>query len=284
MPTSQDQMTFVFSNDEGAEIECLGPLWVRRYDGLGLSRLRRITKSGPQQHGETLTAALWQGRVITMNLRFQATSEPELEALRDELYDIMNPSTTFYLDSRRASGDVRRLDVLFSDGLSGMRRANGLYYIQEDTVQLTCSSVFPYTAEWAEERYGPPAGADLAETHEVYYPGTWAAVPILCFYGPMTGPACQNLTTGDELAFLPGASVPAGEYWEVDLRYGNKTARDGDGVSVLEYLANPTDLATFAVDVSPEAPGGLNRLRASGSGCNGNSYTTIRYQVRWRGV
>jgi hypothetical protein len=85
-----------------------------------------------------------------------------------------------------------------------------------------------------------------------------------------------NQTTDEKLDFT-GITISAGDYYDIDLRYGRKTAVDSNGDSVLDELTNDSDLATWHIAAAPEAPGGANSIHVSGTAIT----TATKVDIAW---
>jgi phage-related protein len=113
--------------------------------------------------------------------------------------------------------------------------------------------------------------------------GDVATYPTIRINGPITGPKIVNNTTGDELDFA-GTTIGAGEYFDIDCRYGYKTVEDQDGTNQISTLSDDSDIATFSLEADPTAENGNNSITVTGTGCTEASSLTIRFYERYIGV
>lgn len=117
--------------------------------------------------------------------------------------------------------------------------------------------------------------------------------PVITIHGPIDSPTITNTTTGETLPLTAegGLSLAAGEWVEIDLRYGRKTILDFNGDDVSQYLDPDNDLATFHLAYNSELQtdgtrcvGGVNVLEVSGSGVTPATQIVIEYYDRFVGV
>jgi len=295
------RLSFSLSNSAGDTVSLAGStIYVTAYDGLGLVKPQRFTRTGPQQHGQTLGAALLGERVVTLHLVYQSTTEALLEAAQQELQQLLNELTTaVYLDVTMPSGMTFRLDCYHKDGLKGTRRASGPFYWAEEVLQLVADEPTFYNGTPVVEQFalggggtGMPIpllipmtlGASSADvTQPVTYAGTWRSEPQVRITGPITDAVIENLTTDEKLDFT-GTTIADGDYYDIDCRYGYKTVTDKNGDSQLDDLTNDSDLATFHLAPHAEAPDGINDIRVAGAGINSNAKVSVTYYTRYIGI
>jgi len=294
------QETFRLTSYTGDTYLFSGPLHVTQHVGLGLVGSTRAIRRGSQQHGQTLSMALLRPRIITLKLYLDGTDETTLRTEREKveeiLADINNPA---YLDVTLPSGSVRRLDVYHYDGFTGERNAGDPYYAHADTLQLIADDPVAYNSTPVIESFDVNGGgvgwpiawiipwtvgtSAIDALRNVTYAGTWESYPVVTFTGPMEDPYVENQTSGDKLD-LTGTTINAGDYYEVDCRYGYKRVLDSTGTDQTSKLTTDSDLATFKLAPPPIAASGLNVFHVYATGMTGASSITITYYLRYWGV
>ncbi len=93
----------------------------------------------------------------------------------------------------------------------------------------------------------------------------------------------ENETTGEKLDFT-GTTVAAGHYYDIDCRYGRKSVKDEAGTNEIADLTSDSDLATFHLAAEPEAGGGVNSLRLTGSAVTTATKVELTYDTRYLGI
>src|SRR3990167_10340530 len=101
----------------------------------------------------------------------------------------------------------------------------------------------------------------------VTYAGTWRSQPSLIrITGPITEFVLTNETTSDDITAKAGVTIAAGDYYDIDCRYGVATVVDSLGANKVANLTDTSELTTFHLAPDPDAPGGINVLSLTGSG------------------
>lgn len=114
----------------------------------------------------------------------------------------------------------------------------------------------------------------------IAYGGDVDSYPIISITGPLADPMISNAVTGDILDFT-GGTVGTGDIWTIDLRYGRKSALNGAGVSVAQYLSEDSDLSTFRIVPDPIATGGTNVITLAGSALGTAAAVSLSYYNRY---
>jgi hypothetical protein len=108
--------------------------------------------------------------------------------------------------------------------------------------------------------------------------GSWDDYPVITIVGPINNPVITNLTTGEALDFT-GATISAGDYYQIDTRYGYKTITNNAGSSVINKLTDASDLASFHL------PPGNNAIQVSFTGGTTSASTvSMSYFNRYLGL
>lgn len=113
----------------------------------------------------------------------------------------------------------------------------------------------------------------------VPYSGNVPEYPVIQLRGPISSPTITNTVNGAFLSFGT-FSIASNVTYTIDLRFGRKSVLQGT-TSRLDRLSEDSNLADFALQPSPIAPGGTNVLTLSGSGFDGNTRLIVTYYNRY---
>jgi hypothetical protein len=258
-----------------------GILYQEHGDGFGLPPHHRFT------HGATNRDFRLDPRPLTLIAGFARLCEADVYAARRMLLDIFKPSNTpITLRWDLSDGTVRQIDVFYEGSMTlplraptagGIRSSNqsgqtpigqsgGVY--QRTAIDLIAEDPTFYdpTLQVATVTNGYAAGgltvplpvpfsigpSVFSGSTVIQYAGDWLAYPVLRLNGPLTSPVIRNTTTGEILDFT-GATIDAGDYWDIDLGYGAKTIVDSFGTSQIAALVNGSDLGTFHLAAASDA-------------------------------
>lgn len=262
--------------------------------GVGISPIHRYKRRGAQQDGATDRGFRIEERILNMGFLFNADTYAQADAYRDLFAEIFKPTDIpLQIEVTRKDGAIRQIDthvigaVDFPDtptedrmGTSQrivvqLEAANPTWYdpithnLIFDAVESgTSGMLVPIEVPIV---IGP--SASINATQAVNYKGTWREFPRIFITGPATNPVITNLSTGEKLDFT-GAAVPAGQIFEIDLRYEFKTITNSSGVSQTDKLTDDSDHATWHLAPTPFAPDGVNDIRIQAA--NGTSETRVR--------
>jgi hypothetical protein len=269
--------------------------------GLGQAEAQRLETAGAQQHGVSDRGFFLLPRNFAVALGFEALTKDEYwNTRRQDLIRLFKPdSTPLQLRLDLPSGEAYQIDCHYRGGLEFPFNSR-VAYVESVTVELRAgdptlynpaedSVVFalggggsaftiPLPIPW-------PIGASALDvTRTISYAGSWRANPIIRVVGPITNALIENLTTDEKLDFN-GVTIAAGEWYEIDTRYGYKQVVDDGGVVVTEDLTDDSDLGTFHL----EAPEGVepianNDIRVTGSGVTTATEVYMRYNTRYTGI
>jgi hypothetical protein len=229
-------------------------------DGLGLPDVRRLTERGPAQHGDTDIGYRLEPRIVNLVVGVFGDDPTGYWG------GLSWGSSERFVSAHRAGFQLRAADPTFYDptwqsipfGISG---ASGNWAI-------------PWPIPW------PIGSATVDQTKSVITPGEWRSYPIITARGPIDDLVIYNETTGEKLDFT-GYSMIAGEALTIDTRYGVKSVIDQDGISQIAALTDDSDLATFHLDADPDAAGGVNSIRVTGSGADSTTIIYFQFQPRY---
>jgi len=236
------------------------------YDDLGLPELNRLSTRGPMQHGDTDLGFRQEPRFPTLSLSLVGTNKADLDSRRKRLANLFKPGQNpyilrFYLDD----GTIRQIDCYYQGGMKmpsvdkphrlsqkiGVisKAPDPMFYdpiAKSITFQLGGgggSWEFPMSVPWTV------GGSSINQSISENYAGTAPAFPhLIRIVGPITKPVITNTTTGEKLEFVDGVDVNAGDYVDIDLRYGYKTVIGSNGVYRGSDLTDDSDLATWHLE------------------------------------
>lgn len=292
-----DQETITLRNSAGTSVALTGPIYVTAHQGLGMVTPIRSRQKGPYQHGYTLTSASLGDRAITLKLRVADDDDAAVAADVRTLIQLLNNIwSPIYLDVTTADGLTRRLDVYYTDGLSLPHDADEAYGNLPDVVQFTADNPVAYNPAGTGVAFGLSGGGTgmpipmiipftlgasvLDEYRTITYLGTWAAYPIIRITGPIDDCVITNVTTGEKLDFTD-FNLGAGEWLEIDCRYGYKSITEDDGDNHLGDLTTDSDLATFHIAPADGAAGGINDFHVTGTSVTGATAVMMRYNGQY---
>lgn len=294
--------SFTFGNLAGVHVVA--------HDGLGMPSVQRVLQEGPYQHGATQINARLQPRVITLslaNLRDDAFGGSWTK--RDNLLAMLNDiSRPLYLDvqtpvSYFADNNDYRMDVYYLDSLTMPRAGEHdgfdryvLQFIAHDPVwydpePVVITMSVTTGGEGLEIPMEIPfglGGSVVDVTEQFLYPGTWLSYPIIRITGPIEDAVLTAYSIADEsqtvkLSF-DGVTIAAGDYYEIDCRYGYKTVVDKTGANKIGDLTSDSDLATFCIAPHPYFQDGANQFILTGTSGTVATACTITYYNRYIGI
>lgn len=256
-------------------------------EGLSGGVVRSTVEPVPQRDGATVFDAfrgamypILRGQVKAADLTDRRERIEELEALTDSILradGILRWTPTGAAERRLT---VRLLEAVQISAGPGVIKEFQLALVAgdptvyaeleqtADSAALTVggggAEVFPHGFPYS---YGDFSGGGNVN---VTNGGTVPTFPIVEVYGPITGPAVYNVTTGKVVSF-PGLSIGAGDYLEVDMRRETAELNGSPDVNMIRYL-DVAGSEFFALEP------GVNAIRLSGTGFDA---ATIA-RVKWR--
>ena len=289
--------------------------FVMSFSGMGTPDIQYITQRGPNQDGETLRDFHLTPRVVQLLERQQFVDRDDWWAGRATILNELRPNrqvtatgvVTGILRMVKSDGSVRDLNVLIESGPRfEARNVNEwdewafeevLRFIAFDplffdptrvdfamTFTLDLNLVFPIT-------FPITFGSGLIDVSlDLDYTGTWASLPTIVIVGPLENPIIDNVTTGETLDLRH--DVGPGETVTIDLAFGQKTITNNLGANLLGSLSTDSDLGTWHIAPTPEAPQVVgqprptarNVIRLRGSNPTGSTSVQVRYFTRYFGI
>ena len=270
--------------------------WARGDDGWGAAHLFRLATSGPQQHGDTDEGFRLNPRIASLILSVNGSSWANMLTRRATLLDIFSPLDSLII---RWDGIDKQIDGYFA-GSMDMSSRDRAGFVQNIAVTLKCPDPSFYNPTIKLITFGASGGASvfsvpmpvphgvgaaaIDESVGINYAGNWYSYPTIRITGPITDTIITNVTTNEKLDF-DGVTIAAGDYYEIDTRYGYKTVLDDSDVNKIADLTEDSDLATFHLQPdSADAPGGSNSIEVTGTSVSTATKVELWYYDRYTGI
>lgn len=122
----------------------------------------------------------------------------------------------------------------------------------------------------------------LDKTASVHYEGTFKTFPQIVIAGSILNPRIENVTTGEIIQLE--YEIASDQTVTIDLSQNDKTVIDNFDNDLIGTLTTDSDLATFHIAQSPEAPNGVNEFRVSGFNATPETAVLLRYYTRYIGI
>ena len=268
--------------------------------GFGLPPIHRLNLRGPMQHGDSDVGFRLDPVFMQITTNMDATSLANQYALRAIMLEAFKPSDDpLILRVTLPDASVRCRDVFTVGGLTFDSEQFGGFF-GTIPVQLKASDPTWYdpvllTEGWAVAGVGTGMPIPLTipwtigssiidQTKVITNTGDWQSYPILRITGPITNCVITNLTVDNDKLDFTGITIAAGNYYEIDCRYGYKTVKNAAGANKIAELTNDSDLATFRIEATPKALNNENVLRVQGSAATGATRVAITYTPRFIGI
>lgn len=278
-------------------------------EGFGTPPLEYIADRAPFQHGDTVRSFALRPRTVQLAVLHNFRNRSDYWDGRQQLLGMLRPNALQALSSTPAlsperqgkllvyqgNNQKRQLDVLLESGpgfappQGGWREwsftevlrfvaHNPVWYDPKINQQTLASSgqvnlVFPVTFpfEFSTSNF----------TGVVSYKGDWPEKPKIFIYGPITSPAVIHSFTGKRLQLL--TAILAEYYVEINLQLSTVTR--SDGLNLLGFLSDDSDLTGFTLEPDPIVANGANTLVVEGSGTSGSTPApVITWYNRYIGI
>ena len=279
------------------------PYLLYEHDGFGVPRTARIEDSGPLQHGTTDRGMKLPARDIVLYVQMFADDWEDYYEKRAELARWFSPF-----------GDAGILRVT-EDGVSGSSGENGGLEISGYAVEgldfpgseregltqtvpivLHCSDPFWQDIESSSVTFSAGGGSDTFEVPTVVpfkvgastmlvsqlvdYVGDADAYPIIKIFGPVTDLNISQVASKTTMKLdFAGTTIAAGDWYEIDLRYGVKTIKDSNGVNKISTLSANSNLATFRLFA-----GASNYIAMTGTGITSSTMAQLTWKNAYGGI
>jgi len=268
----------------------------------GIAPITRITQRGPFQEGDSDIDYRLNPRVINLPLVVPGETYDEMMNNREKVAAMFRPGNdvatlrhtldpdAFVIDLR----GVRCIDVKVAGAVMDttpnefnvraviqLRADDPTWYdptqkpLQLTNIQFGTPTPYP-------KPYGVPYGAaSVNNIVSLAYYGTAVSYPVLECYGPLTG-----LVIDDGLGHTISLTqtIPAGEVWTIDLRYGQKTVTDSAGVSKFAAISIDSDIVNWGLYPETSFLGAYQTISVSATSTDSNSGVYMFYNVRYVGI
>lgn len=271
------------------------------FDGLDTAPVRRLTERGPQQHGDSDVGFRLDPRFFNLVLVAVSSDRSAYYTNRRTLLNIFAPReeamvVKFVLDN----GDTRQIDAHLVGQPQWTADASEAYLVGRMGVQFRAADPTMYDPVEGSVVFALGGGSDaweipwvipweigaaaLDQTVTIQYAGNWRTYPIVKIEGPITNAIIVNETTGEKLDFT-GVTISAGDHYEIDCRYGQKTVVDSAGTNKIADLSSDSDLATFHLEpIRGNESYRTNDINVTGSAVTEATEVYFRYRIRHTGL
>ena len=290
---------YVINQGVKTQIDGGSPFAFLGHDGLGMPNINRFSQQGAQQHGHSDNGYRLKAREFSLLFQIESADAIEMWNYRTELLGYFAPYQNPIVEFNLLNGEQRRIDChIVGDMRMGDKDQRRFYQRLAIMLQGPEPSFYDPTAEVLNFNLGGGADAfdvptpvptevgasTIDQTSTINYAGTWLSYPTIRITGPITDAVVTNLATDEKLDF-DGITIAAGDYYDIDTRYGYKTVVAKNGTNKIADLTSDSDLATFHIQpASAEAPNGDNSIRVEGSSIDANTEVIVTYFVRYLGI
>ena len=282
------------------------------FRGMGMAPLHRLTTRGPYQHGTSDRGYRLDPRPVYMVMHVHGESHGHMYEARQALFPYLRPGLDpvgirFSYTGTDSVLVQRQIDCHMVRGMDGST-ADQRAWRQREVIELVANDPTFYDptpsvrtlsldgggtgvtlsdlgAGTVTMKLGDPGGADTPMAGglgagslivTMPEPAAWDTYPTISCYGPMTGLTITNEATGDVIAIT--GTIPNGDVWTIDLRFGYKTIRDAAGTNQIGGITSASSLATFRL-----VPG-TNNITVSATGTSSATLVKLTYYRRFLGV
>jgi hypothetical protein len=258
--------------------------------GYGMPPIEFKTSRGPYQNGETPVDFVLRPRQIDFIVRISNCSREEYMARREKILDILRPSRQYsghfdpgVLRKVLEDGTIRDLNVFAGAG-PDFTSNNKDWDEWGSVTSIRFVAFDPVFFDPTRKQTNiSPVAAVVNDDGIINYTGSWIEYPVIEIIGPIESPTITNQETGEFIEMT--YDVPLNDTVTLDLTYGNKYVTDQHGANLIGTITSDSDLATFHLAPTPEAPGGVNTIHVDGTGATpGTTRIAIKYYLRYIGI
>lgn len=260
--------------------------YLNGYEGWGHAPLHRITERGPMQHGDTDVDYRLDPREASLIFLIPGESWLDMRERWRRLQALFAPGPD-PIKLRWEIGVTRQIDCYLA-GAINISSGDRAGYTQLVPILLRAPDPTFYDPEGAAVSFALGGGSDAFEVpmeiphpvgvsvidqvNTISYAGNAPGYPhLIRITGPITDPVLTNETT-DEVLDFTGVTIAAGDHYDIDLRYGQKTVEDSNGDDKGGDLTEESDLTTWHLAPAPE-PGTESDPRQNSIRLTGNNIT-----------
>ena len=272
------------------------------HDGFGIPKAARLEDSGPLQHGTSDRGMKLPARDVVLYVKLFADDWEDYYEKRAELARWFSPFGN--------AGVLRVTEdgVGGSNGGGGLEisgyAVEGLEYPGSDReglnqivpIVLHCANPFWQDINATTVTFSAGGGSDTFEVPTVVpfkvgastmlvsqlvdYVGDADAYPIIKIFGPVTDLNISQVASKTTMKLdFAGTTIAAGDWYEIDLRYGVKTIKDSNGVNKISALSANSNLATFRLFA-----GASNYISMTGTGITSSTMAQLTWKNAYGGI
>ena len=282
------------------------PFLLFDHDGFGIPKAVRIEDSGPLQHGTSDRGMKLPARDIVLYIKLFADDWEDYYKKRAELARWFSPF------GEAGTLQVTEAGVGIMSGTDGLEisgyAVEGLEYPGSDReglnqivpIVLHCANPFwqdinattvTFSGGGGSDTFGVPTvvpfkvgASTMLVSQFVDYVGDADAYPVIKVFGPVTDfkiwqAGTNDLTQYTTLLDFTGTTIAAGDWYEIDLRYGVKTIKDSNGVNKISTLSANSNLATFRLFA-----GASNYISMTGTGITSSTMAQLTWKNAYGGI
>lgn len=282
-----------YSLDDGTNFHMDG------ISGTGMMPVRRLEERGALQNGVTDRGYRLDPRLIIMSLYIKGASYSDVYTKRAALLNMFKPRDTEGILRFELDSTIREIKGHYVGDILGMDDTAATGFTKPVVVAIKCPDPTWYDPTLITINFAISLSGDLGEipmtvpmlvgasvlntTQVITYQGSYETYPIVRIIGPVTDAVITHQQTGYKLDF-DGVTIGAGEWIEVDTRYGQKSVIDNTGANRISALTKDSDLSLFSIVPSPEVFGGINTINVTGESVSGATSVLVSYYRRYIGV
>ena len=283
-----------YSLSDGTYCQHLG------HDGVGMMPAHRVRQRSPMQHGATDLGFRGDPRTVSLALLVEGTSLSNYWTRRTMLLNLFKPANDplglrFTLDN----GDVRQLNCQYVGNMS-LGSGEKMRYTHAVGVTLSAAdpSFYDPTGKSTVFALGGGSAAfeipmaiplnigvsTLSQVITIDYDGSWLALPYrIRIVGPITDAVITNLVTDEKLDFT-GYTIDAGDYYDIDCRYSQKTVVDNEDTNRIAELTTDSDLSTWHLEPGAGIEASPNDIQVTGESVTAATAVYVQWFDRFVGL
>jgi len=272
---------------------------LQEYDGWDSAPIRRLSQSGPMQHGETDLGYRLEPRLARLLLFMICDTETALFTRRRQMLRILAPRDDPHKFRFTVGSSVWEFEGNPTTVEMPRELAEGLS--QRVVVRVRCADPTCYVPTAEAVTFGLGGGSDaltipleipmvvgastLDASKTITYTGDVSAYPTLIrITGPITNCIITNNETGEKID-LTGTTIATADYYDIDCRYSSKTVTNKAGTSKIDDLTSDSDLATFHLAAPVDGSASRNNsIGVTGSSVTEATEVELTYNTRFSGI
>lgn len=267
------------------------------HTGWGMPDVNPYTTRAPGQHGDTWGGFALAPRFASLVFRLKQSELPAMYTLRSQLMSLFSPLYPKIIVKFVTLEGTRYFDCHYPGGMTMDWNVQD-WAAQGIAAPLICDDAVCYDPTGLAWTFALGGGSDtfvvpyavpykmgastINQSIALTYPGSWGSFPLIRVTGPITNAKIVNSGTSETLDFT-GTTINAGDYYDIDCRFGLKSVTDSAGAYKNDKLVN-SQLSTFHLAAAPEVAGGINSINVSGSSVSAATKVEVSATVWYLGV